>query len=98
MPRLLLLVPTTSYRADDFMEAAGRLGVDVTVATEHASTLQRQNPGALLSLDFAHPEQSVRRAVEFAREYPIDAVVGVDDLTAIPAAAIAQAVSLPHNP
>jgi biotin carboxylase len=35
---------------------------------------------------------------EFAREYPLDAVVGVDDATAIVAAAVAEALSLPHNP
>jgi hypothetical protein len=33
-PRLLLLVPTTTYRTEDFVEAAGRLDVDLVVAAE----------------------------------------------------------------
>lgn len=98
MPRLLLLVPTTSYRADDFLEAARRLGVEITVASEHASTLAARNPGELLALDFRRPEVAARRAVEFAREYPVDAVVGVDDAVALPAAAVAEVLSLPYNP
>ena len=36
-------------------------------------------------------------AVEFARDHPIDAVIGVDDVTAVAAAAVAEAVGLPHN-
>ena len=29
MPRILLLLPTSTYRAPDFLQAAARLGVDV---------------------------------------------------------------------
>ena len=36
-------------------------------------------------------------AVAFARHHPIDAVIGVDDVTAVAAAAVAEAVGLPHN-
>ena len=31
--RLLLLVPTSTYRTEDFMEAARRLDVDLVVAS-----------------------------------------------------------------
>ena len=44
MPRVLLLVPTTTYRTQAFMEAARRVGVEVTVASERASTLAKLNP------------------------------------------------------
>jgi len=98
MPRLLLLTPTTTYRAEDFLLAARKLGVDLTIATEHASTLARQNPAGLLALDFAHPEAAARQAVRFAETHPVDAVVGVDDATALSAARISEALKLPHNP
>jgi biotin carboxylase len=35
--------------------------------------------------------------VEFAQHHPIDAVIGVDDVTAVAAAAVAGALGLPHN-
>jgi hypothetical protein len=38
-PRLLLLVPTTTYRTEDFVEAARRLDVDLVVAAERPNTL-----------------------------------------------------------
>jgi biotin carboxylase len=98
VPRVLLLLPTTTYRAPDFLEAAGNLGVDVTVASEEPSTLESVNPEGLLALDFRDPEVAARRVVEFARRHPIEAVIGVDEDTAIVAAAIAKALGLPSNP
>jgi len=98
MPRVLLLLPTTTYRTPDFLEAARRLRVDVTVASEQSSTLESLNPESLLTLDFCDLEGCAHRVVDFAREHPLDAVVGVDEDTAVAAAVIAQALRLPHNP
>jgi biotin carboxylase len=97
-PRLLLLVPTTSYRTDDFLEAAGYLDVDLTVASEQAGTLNRRNPAGLLALSFARPELAATQVRRFAERYPVAAVVGVDDATAPLAAVLAKALGLPHNP
>ena len=47
MPRVLLLLPTTTYRTQSFVEAAQRLGVDVTIGSEKPSTLTNLNPTAL---------------------------------------------------
>jgi len=98
VPRVLLLLPTTSYRIPDFLSAAARLGVDVTVASEEPSTLEGLNPAGLLTLDFGDPRSSAERAAEFAREHPFGAVVGVDERTAVVAAAIAERLGLPHDP
>jgi biotin carboxylase len=98
MPRVLLLLPTTTYRTPDFLDAAERLGVDVTVASEEPSTLEALNPAGLLSLDFRDPEGAARRAVELSRSHPIAAVVGVDEETAVVAAAVSKALGLPSNP
>ncbi|HEX7253617.1 MAG TPA: ATP-grasp domain-containing protein [Thermoanaerobaculia bacterium] len=97
MPRVLLLLPTTTYRTPDFLAAAERLGFDVTVASEEASTLERLNLSGLLTLDFENPSLAAERVKEFARRFPIDAVVGADDETVIASAAIAEALGLPHN-
>ncbi len=97
MPRILLLFPTRTYRAPDFMRAAERLGVDVVVASEEASSLAEKNPAGLLALDFHRPDEAARVVTAFAQRYPIDAVIGVDDDTAMVAAQIAAALGLPHN-
>ncbi len=95
---VLLLLPTTSYRISDFLEAAGRLGVRVTIASEETSAVSALNPEGIWTLDFRDPDSCARRAVELARGAIPDAVLGVDEETAVAAAAIADAFSLPHNP
>src|SRR6266496_807614 len=54
-PRLLLLVPTTTYRTEDFVEAARRLDVDLVVAAEKPNTLAAALPDHLLTLPFDDP-------------------------------------------
>jgi biotin carboxylase len=96
--RVLLLLPTTTYRSHDFLEAARRLNVDVTVASEEPSAVGGLNPEGLLTMDFRDPEGCVEKALTFARANPLDAVVGVDEDTAVAAAAISGALGLPANP
>jgi biotin carboxylase len=98
VPRVLLLLPTTTYRASDFLAAAAKVGADVTVASEEPSTLQSRNPAGLLTLDFRNPDECAGRVVEFSRAHPVDAVVGVDEETALAAAAISLALGLTGNP
>ena len=97
-PRLLLLLPTATYRTVAFVEAAHRLGVDVTVASERPSTFERANPTGLVTLDFADPTHSAAQARTFAYAHPVHGVVAVDDDTAVVAAAIAQELGLRGNP
>ena len=97
MPRLLLLLPTRTYRAHDFMEAASRLGVDVTVGSERKQALADLTPGRTLALDFLNLQAATQAIVAFAEAFPLDAIIGVDDDTAILGAMAAQALDLPHN-
>jgi biotin carboxylase len=97
-PRLLLLLPSTTYRAAAFVEAARRLDVELTVASDHTSVFAGRQPERLLTLDFGSPERAAGQAAAFAARHPVGAVVGVDDDTVILAAAIAEALGLPHNP
>jgi biotin carboxylase len=94
MDRLLLLLPTTTYRTQDFLDAARRLGVDIVCATEEPSTLEAHAPDHLLTLDFADPDSAAAKVAALADRRPLDAVVGVDDLTAVAAAAIAERLGL----
>jgi biotin carboxylase len=97
MLRLLLLVPTTTYRTEDFVEAAHKLDVELVVASERPNVFGERLPDNLLTLDFADPERAAREMGAFARKNPFTAVVAVDDRTTVVGAAIAQALGLPGN-
>jgi biotin carboxylase len=97
-PRLLLLLPTVTYRTVAFVEAARRLGIEVTVASERPSTFERANPTGLVTLDFADPARAAGQARAFARRHVLHGVVAVDDDTAVVAAAIAEELGLRGNP
>jgi biotin carboxylase len=92
--RLLLLLPTRTYRTEDFVDAAHTLGVDLVCASEKPSTLEALAPDSLLTLDFADPIGAATAVVEWSAERPLAAVVGVDDVTAAAAAAIAERLGL----
>src|SRR3989442_2935613 len=98
VPRLLLLLPTTTYRSGAFVEAARQIGVELTVASEQASTLEAATPAGLLTLDFEQPERAADAVRVFAKQYPVNGVIGVDDKTAIVAAAIPTRLTLKGNP
>ena len=97
MPRLLLLLPTATYRAEAFLDAARSLELSVTIGMEQVPEGLPVSSGDVLLLDVRHPQAAAQTVVEFARHHPIDAVIGVDDVTAVAAAAVAEAVGLPHN-
>src|SRR5262245_35481619 len=96
-PRALLLLPTTTYRAADFLAAAERLGVEVVAASEKPNVMSERHPETLVTLDFRNPGEAARRVAEFHASNPIDAVIPVDDETAVVAAAIGAALGLKHN-
>lgn len=94
MDRLLLLLPTTTYRTADFLAAARTLEVEIVCAAERPNTLEAQLPDHFLTLDFADPDGAAAAVAAFSRTHALRAVVGVDDLTAVAAAAIAERLGL----
>ena len=97
MNRLLLLMTTATYRASAFLEAARRLDVPVVVGSDREQALSAASPAGHLTLDFLAPEKATGAIVEFAKHYPIRAVVSADDDGAILAAMAAAVLGLPHN-
>src|SRR2546421_6866860 len=95
--RLLLLLPTATYRTAAFVEAARRLDIELTVASERPSTFQDAIPAGRVALARSEPDRAVTQARAFAREPPLHGVAGVDDDTAVVAAAIAGALDLRGN-
>lgn len=97
-PRILLLLPTRTYRATDFLDAALKLDVEVVVASEEAATTADLSPRHTLVLDFSALTVATQAILEFDRTYPLAAIVGVDDDTTLLATTASEALGLPHNP
>jgi hypothetical protein len=97
MPRLLLLVPTTSYRISDFLGAARRLDVEVTVGSNRRQVLEKFSRGRTVTLDFRNSDKGTKQIIDFARRYPLQAIVAVDEDTTVLAAKASEALGLPHN-
>ena len=95
--RLLLLVPTTSYRIGAFLDAAERLGVNVAVGSNQRQVLEQYSEGRTVTLDFKDVERGVAQIEFYSREFPLAAIVGVDDETTVIAAKASKALGLPHN-
>jgi biotin carboxylase len=97
---LLLLVPTRSYRTEDFLAAARRLGVPVLVGSDRCHRIEEAfGPvEGFLSLDYRRPARAAEAVARAARERPIRGVVPVDDGTAVIAAVVAGRLRLPRNP
>ena len=97
MPRLLLLMTTTTYRAHDFLEAARRLGIEAVVGSDREQALADLTPGKSLALDFFHPEAGTQAIIAFSKNRSLDAIVAVDDDGALVAATASEALGLSHN-
>ena len=96
MPRVLLILPTTSYRITDFLEAAEGLGVEVAVASEEQLPLTGLDRFLLVDLDKV--QEAADAVVALAVTTPVDAVIPVDDRGVVVAALAAEQLGLAHNP
>jgi biotin carboxylase len=96
--RLLLILPSATYRAPDFLAAARELGVVVTVASERRAAMSAAMGERALTLCLSDPAVAAEQIAGRARETPFAAVVGVDDQGVMAAALGAERLGLPHNP
>ena len=97
MARLILLIPSTSYRVSDFLSAALRLGVDVTVGSDQHQVLEGNTGNGTVALDFANPKMAAAEIESFHASHPLTAIVAVDDVTSHVAALASKNLGLPHN-
>ena len=98
MPRILLLLPTATYRAADFVTAAARLGVDVVVGSEHRQALAGPMGDRAVVVPLAGGDAALDAIAALHDRTPLDAVVAVDDQGVVVAAAAAERLGLRHNP
>lgn len=101
MPRVLLILPTATYRAEEYLSAAERLGVEVVVASERPQALAATMGERFVEVPLNDPAEAARRIVAHARRDPgvgLDAVLGVDDQGLLAAAFAAADLALAHSP
>lgn len=96
IPRVLLLTSSTSYRSGDFLAAARRLGLCVTLASDRLPALPEPGAGELLQVDLQQPGEGLSQILEHARVHPVDAVVGTGDDVSKLAASAARALGCVH--
>ena len=98
MARVLLLIPTTSYRAKDFLDATDAVGATAVVGSDQPQVLADAAPGTSLAVDFHDIDASVATIAAFHRDYPLDAIIPADEQAAVLAAAASHALNLDHSP
>src|SRR6266542_3911289 len=95
MPRLLLVAATTGYQVRVFADAARRLGVDLTLATDRCHVLDDPWGDAAIPVRFHKPGDSLDK---IAAAGPFDGVVAVGDRPTLLAAEAAARLGIPFHP
>ncbi|MEJ7718532.1 MAG: RyR domain-containing protein [Thermoleophilaceae bacterium] len=68
--RVLLVLPTSTYRAHDFLAAARKLGVEAAVASDERQAMADAAGDGALEVDLDAPEHAAARIEELARRRP----------------------------
>lgn len=77
MSRIVVILPTTTYRARDFLEAAESLDIDLIVASEEDPVMDMGSN--YLKIDCSDPAKAAEQIAKLGEVVPIDAVVAADD-------------------
>lgn len=97
MPRILLLLPTATYRATDFLAAAEVLDVDVVVGSERRQALADSMGDRAVVVPLTNLEAALEAITDVHHRIALDAVVAVDDQGLAVASAAAQRLGLLYN-
>jgi biotin carboxylase len=96
--RLLLLSNTTGYQANAFREAAARVGVEITLATDRCHVLDDPWGDAAIPVKFHEPLESAKTIVAQTSKTPFDGVVAIGDAPTMTAAIAAERLGLKFHP
>lgn len=95
MPTAVVILPTSTYRASDFVAAANSLGIDLIVASEEPSPFEEGD--RYLQIDCSDPERAAEQITTVGDTTPIDAVIAADDQGVLVAARAAEKLGLLGN-
>ncbi|MFN7919199.1 MAG: ATP-grasp domain-containing protein [Bryobacteraceae bacterium] len=93
--KILIVASTTGYQTSRFAEAARRLGVESTLATDRCHVLDDPWGDRALPVRFEAPEESVAM---LGPSLGVDGIVAVGDRPAYLASRIAERFGLPFHP
>lgn len=94
--RVILLASASSYRAESFVEAANRLGIEVVKGYDMPAPLVK-DAACRLPLDYQDVEESAQAIAAFAAANPVQAILSADDSATVLAAQASAALGLRHN-
>ncbi len=77
MPRAVVVLPSTTYRAHDFVSAAESLGIDLVVASENPPPFDMGD--RYLHIDCSDPQGAADSITALGDETAFDGVVAADD-------------------
>jgi biotin carboxylase len=89
----VIVIPSGTYRAAAFVEAARSLDLDLIIASDAPAAIENDR---YLRIDLADPRASATAIAETG--HPIDAVIAVDDRSVMTAAIAAELLNVRHNP
>jgi biotin carboxylase len=95
MPTAIVLLPSTTYRAADFVRAAEGLGVDLIVASENPPPFDMGD--RYLHVDCSDPDVAAEAIVRIGDYAPIDGVVAADDAGVVAAAIAGRKLGVRAN-
>jgi biotin carboxylase len=95
--RVLLISATTGYQLRAFDDAARRLGVDLTFATDRCHMLDDPWRDAAVSVRFYDESGSLQALSDAAADDPFTGILAVGDRPAVLAALAAERLRLPGN-
>ena len=96
--RVLLLLPSETYRAADFLAAARSLGVEVVIGCERRQAMAGSMGDRAIVVPLKAVERAVATIVALHARRPLDAVLAVDDQGLMVAAAASERLGMAHNP
>ena len=98
MKRVLLVLPSSTYRTHAFVSAALDLDVELVIASDQRQAMSDLVPGNTLYFDFRDADNIREATRQFSAGNPFDAVLGVDDISSWVAAVAAETQPIVHNP
>jgi biotin carboxylase len=95
MTRIVVILPSSTYRAGEFVKASAELGVELIVASEGEAPIEMGD--RYLQIDCSDVEAAAAQIVALGDTSQIDGIVAADDTGVVVAAVAGQKLGLPSN-
>lgn len=95
MTTVVAVLPSTTYRANDFVGAAESLGVDLIVASEQPPPFEMGD--RYVQIDCSDPDSAAEAIVKLGDRTAIDGIIGADDSGVVVTALAATELGLRGN-